>query len=229
MSSVYDMSEMAVHRPDDLDWDSVPSDVVVQLHWHRLGSLRARLDQEGFQVVSLARHPLDVLVSILHYAPRLPWSADWLKGEAGDERDLLDASPRSPAFLEWAQSGRAAALLSVSAEWWEDPAAVQVRYEDLVADPVATLRRLVEHIGVLPVRSLREAAENQRFENLREALNPVHVWKGQPGLWRRLLLGDDARAIARRHDRVFASLGYPVDADDTLTADTADENWASLA
>jgi len=227
VSSVYDVAEMAVHQPDDVDWGSVPSDVVVQLHWHRVGALRARLADEGFKVVSLARHPLDVLISILHFAPRARSTIDWLRGEAGDESALVGAGPASPAFLDWALGARAEALLSVSAEWWEDPSALQIRYENLVEDPVGSLRQLIGHAGMLPVRSLREAVQNQRFDNWK-ASNPVHFWKGQPGLWRRVLLAGDARAIAARHERIFATLGYTVDADDTLTADTAERNWVGL-
>jgi len=228
LSGVYDVAEMAVHRPEDLDWDSVPADAIVQLHWHRTGPLVERLHEEGFRVVSLARHPLDVLISILHYAPRSASTAVWLQGEGGDELGLVGSGPHGPAFLEWAQGRRARALLSVSAEWWDDPSAVQIRYEDLVADAVGGLRHLVERIGVLPVRSLREVVENQRFDNLRDAFNPVHFWKGQPGLWRSLLLAADARAIAASHEAIFATLGYPLDPDDALTVDGADQNWASL-
>lgn len=228
VSAVWEIPQMAVHGAEDVDWPSLPDDVVLQLHWHRLDPMVERLRAERFRVVTLARHPLDVLISILHYAPRQPVTDRWLGREGGDESALHEATPRSAEFVDYACGPRADALLSVTVEWWNDPAAVALGYENLVAEPVATMRTLVEGIGVLPVRSLREAVENQRFENLQAAFTNEHIWKGRPGLWRRLMLADDARMVAARHAGVLSTLGYVVDPDESLSAADADRNWAAV-
>ena len=86
----------------------------------------------------LARHPLDVLVSILHFASHEPQTARWLDGEGGDESSILGAEPASAAFLASATGPRARALLAVTPEWWPH-GGVAVRYEDAVGSPEAAL------------------------------------------------------------------------------------------
>ncbi len=49
-------------------------------HWHRVEPLPTLWNEHRFLTVTLARHPLDVLISILRYAPcegstRLAWRA----------------------------------------------------------------------------------------------------------------------------------------------------------
>jgi hypothetical protein len=48
------------------------------------------------------------------------------------------AAPRKETdFAEWAVSGEARRLATLSARWWSTPATIRVRYEDLDADPAA--------------------------------------------------------------------------------------------
>src|SRR5262249_21764911 len=155
------------HHPDDVPWGSLPSRCVVQLHWRRIEPFRTQLQREDFQVVALARHPFDVLISILHFAPNEPDTARWLNGEGGDERPIYGLMPRSPGFLDYAVSPRARALLSVSREWWQDPQAHRLRYEHLVADYRYALGQLVEMLGVPPLRGIDQAVEFISLEWLR--------------------------------------------------------------
>ncbi len=229
LSDVYGAAHTAVHNPADLDWDRLPDDFVLQLHWHRVEPFVSALRDRGFAIMSTARHPLDVLVSILHFAPREPLTRRWLEGEAGDEAALSGAGPQSEVFLRYARSGRAAALLSLTPEWWADPHVVRVRYEDLVADPVGELDRLVGITGVLRRGSTEGAVDRSRIERLRPTCPNQHFWRGQPGLWRSLLLPDHARAIVRSHAPVFGALGYDCDPDPGLSEWSARDNWSRVS
>ncbi len=229
LSQMYGVPETAVHNPADLDWAQLPEGFVVQIHWHHVEPFVGSLRERGFLVVSPARHPLDVLVSILHFAPREPLTRRWLEGEAGTEVALSGSDPQSDAFLRYAQSGRAAALLSVTPEWWVDPAVLRVRYEDLVGDPVGQLERLVEMIGVVPHRSMRAAIDSCRIEKLRPTFPNQHFWRGQPGLWRALVLAGHARAIADFHRDTFQALGYGCEPDPHLSERAARRNWLRVS
>jgi hypothetical protein len=186
------------------------------------------LERHGFHAVTLARHPLDVLLSIMHFALYAP-TARWLEGEGGDERPIYGAMPRSPVFLEYAASNRAAALLRVSHEWWAVPDCLRVRYEELVAEPRAALKQLADRLGVAPRWRIDAALEATTLPKLRDLTHcPHHFWQGRPGLWRSLLPAAEARAIVQAQPSCFAALGYACDPDPELQGRQADANWVEL-
>ncbi|MBX9789749.1 MAG: hypothetical protein K2Y37_12600 [Pirellulales bacterium] len=225
LHSAFGLEERGVHNPSDLEWSRLPERFVLQLHWPPTEALRQQLTAHGFQPITLARHPLGVLISILHYVPNHPKSARWLEGTGGDERSIVGALPRSGAFLKYATGSRAAALLNVSRDWWMVPGTCQVRYEDLVADPVVTLERLSNDLGIEPVVPLAEAVEAFSIGRLRDARRDQHAWRGDPDLWKTLLPAAEARQICQTHDACMRTLGYQCDADATLEPAQADLNW----
>jgi hypothetical protein len=229
LGEAYGIPSIAVHNPADVPWETLPEECVLQIHWHPLPSFLERLERHGFRVVALARHPLDVLISILQFALHEP-TARWLEGEAGNERPIYGAMPRSAAFLEYATGKRAAALLAVSREWWTVPSSVQVHYEELVRDPRGELRRLGELVGAPLRKPLEQAIEANTIPKLRAkfAENARHFWQGKAGLWRTLLTVAEAEPIAAAHADVFATLGYVCDPDPTLSEFEADANWLKL-
>ena len=84
-AAAYRLDEWAVHNPRDLDWAGLSSRCILQIHWHRAEPFLSLLERYQFRVAVLSRHPLDVLISILHFAPHEPDTARWLEGEAGGE------------------------------------------------------------------------------------------------------------------------------------------------
>ena len=64
LAAALDAEELPVLHPADLDWAALPDRFVVQLAWERTRFLERVLREQGITVVSVARHPLDVLVSI---------------------------------------------------------------------------------------------------------------------------------------------------------------------
>ena len=119
------------------------------------------------RVVTVARHPLDVLVSILHFSRHEPQILDWLNGEAIDSLEILaDATPISDQFVEWACGEGAGRLLAVTHDWWDQPKVCRIRYERLIVDPRAELTRLYRQWSTM-IRNyaiLRTYAEHKRTE-----------------------------------------------------------------
>src|SRR5205823_5235439 len=107
----------------------------------------AKLSEHGFRVVTVARHPLDVLISILHFCIYESESEKWLLGAGGSEAEIFAAMPRSRSFIEYAKGPRAAELLAVTPDWWGQPGVIGVRYEDCVCDAGKELQRLEGDLG----------------------------------------------------------------------------------
>jgi hypothetical protein len=228
LARLYQLDQFAVHTPDALDWPALPENCVVQLHWHNTVEFRCVLREHGFRVAVIARHPLDVLISILHFAPREPQTACWLNGEAGNEESIYHKLPVDPAFISYAISARARALLSVSPQWWGVQDALRVRYEDLVRAPLETLNAVGSELGSTAV-SLSDALDTLTLERLKPTATNRHFWRGQPGLWRSLLPLEEARQIEAAHADVFSLLGYRCEPDPGLTREQTESLWSVLA
>jgi SAM-dependent methyltransferase len=220
---------MSADTPAAVPWSELPNACALQLHWPPTHSLIEQLDRAGFSVVVLARHPLDVLLSVLHFSQNEPRTARWLNGDGGTELSLLGAEPCSDAFRAYATGPRAAALLSVSTEWWRSPRLdVPVRFEELVAAPQEVLERATETLGGTTPNRVAEAAERATFDSLRSETGNGHFWRGRPGHWRSLMTAEDVAAVARAHPAAFRELGYQAEADPSLTDEQARENWRAV-
>jgi hypothetical protein len=224
------LEERAVHTPRELDWDELPERCVLQLHWPRTPAFERLLATHGFHVCVLMRHPLDTLISILHFAGHEPATARWLDGAYGSERGLIGAEPCSQAFLDYCASPRARALIDISAQWWNRRTMARLRFEDLIARPETELRRILRRSGVQPMIEIREAIERQSFSRMREQQGVhEHFWQGEPGLWRRLLPSEYAVAAAapfRGHARRYR---YDLRPDPDLTLEAARQEWRARA
>jgi hypothetical protein len=236
LGGAYGLVEIGVHAPDEVPWDTLPERCVLQLHWPREDTFVAQLEQHEFQVVVIARHPLDILISLLNYLNTFPVDKDvWrnqasLRGDGGDERGLLGATPRSAAFLDYARGPRAQKLLAVTRAWWQAPGAKRVRYEDLVAEPRRTFRQLIYDIGYNPRRAPVEVIADNTVDRLRSSdrVWNFHIWQGRPGLWKSLLPRREALEIAAALSDYFIELCYVCDFDANLSESQADANWFAL-
>lgn len=222
------LEQLAENNPWDVDWGALPDRCVLQMHCHRTDEVLEQLAQHAFRMVHLARHPMDVLISILQCCESVPETAAWLNGEAGDESSIKGATPQSAAFVEYACSLRAKALLSVSPQWWYRGPGTFLRYEDLVADTVGELERLVDEVGIRPVTELRDVVERNGLGALRR-YHPQFFWRGQPGIWSSLLTSGQTALIAACHRRVLDVLSYACDADEALSSEQAELSWRDLA
>lgn len=228
LGTAYQIPHLARHSMSDSDWSDFPRSVVLQLHWRRTPDFVAKLNEHGFRVVTVARHPLDVLVSILHFCIYDSESEQWLLGAGGSEADIYAAMPRSRAFIEYAKGPRAAELLAATLDWWGQPGVVNIRYEDCVLDADKELQRLEGEFGPVLCGSRTAAIEECSIDRLRPIATNNHFWKGSPGLWRSLLPAVEAQEIAESIRGVVDHLGYSCEPDLALTGLAADQNWIRL-
>jgi hypothetical protein len=230
LSQLLDLAEHGAHRPNEVDWQALPPRAVLQLHWLPVEEFTSLLEEHGFRPVVLARHPLDVLISILAFSQHDESTIRWLGGAAGNERCLEGASPLGEAFLDYATGPRAKALLNVSVAWWQAADVCRVRYEDLVRDPAEQLSGILATLGVVPRRSLSEVVQENSIEQLRSLSVDFlyHVWQAQPGLWKRLLTAPAARRIGDAHQSVLSTFGYACAPDEALSAAEAEQAWERL-
>ena len=106
LAQALELSEQAVHLPEEVNWRALPPRVILQLHWPPGEDFVLQLDQHGFRPIVLARHPLDVLISILAFSQHDDSTVRWLGGAGGNERCIDGASPLSEAFLAYATGPR---------------------------------------------------------------------------------------------------------------------------
>ncbi len=201
------LKEYAVHNYHDLP-ETLEERVIIQIHWPREPGFQKFLKEHGFQVIVPARHPLDVLVSALHFVRREPQTGRWLEGNAEIPPDFAKESPLSPGFEHYALSFGAENLLSVSYQWSFDTKATLVRYESLVCSPKQEFTTLMDSLGYTRER-LGPALESNSFKAFSNT-NNKHGWQGTPGLWQKLIPWSIARHIRARHQTIFERLGYDV-------------------
>ena len=136
LDGVYSMVHVVPDSPAEIEWQRLPPRCVLQLHWDRDPALLEKLDQYAFRKITICRHPLDVLISILHFSSVHAGTGPWVGGRGGGEEAIANVLPRSPAFLDYAVGPRANVLLSASCQWAADPECLVVRYEAFVQEPV---------------------------------------------------------------------------------------------
>ena len=179
LSAAFGAEQLPVHNYLDA-YEKLPEKCILQLHWYREPNFQRFLEENGFRILTLARHPLDILVSVLKFSRHELETARWLEGNVEIPMDLGECSPASVNFLHYATSWGAENLLSVTYQWWHDPKAIRVRYESLVANPEKSFRKMAVELG-LDDRDF--SLELSRF-NLAyfQALKNRHGWQGRPGL-----------------------------------------------
>jgi len=214
--------ETAIHDCSEVDWCALPDEFVIQMHWNRTPDILSFLARQRIQPIGIVRHPLDVLVSILHFCTYEPATARWLAGQGGSEASLIGSSPAHSSFLDYALSQRAEALLDVSAQWVAGGYA-HMRYEDLVSSPVSTLQKFLH--GQRISRPTQTVVRDHSLEALRQSNYNNHFWRGQPGIWRSLISESAAQQIYAHHKRRFDLLGYSIKGAARLSPQEVIENW----
>ena len=141
LASALRLEQDAVHNWKEVSLP-LPERYILQVHWYREPQFQEWLNENGFIPVVIARHPLDVLISILRFVKHEPQTRRWLEGDGELPVGLEQADPTSDVFLDWAVGSGAENLLSVSYAWWQNEKALRLRYEDAVHNPEETFGRL---------------------------------------------------------------------------------------
>lgn len=231
LSYFYDAKQIAVHHPNDIDWDNLPKrNCILQLHWHKTGEFVETLQRYNFRIVVLARNPLDVMISILHFVQNKTQSTRWLDGENGEnvgEDSLNGKTPASPEFAVYAKSQRAMSLLSVSYEWAQALDVKVVCYEDMVANPELILKKIFDEFGWTN-KTVSHVVRKYSIENLRPTSSNQHFWKGEPGIWKKLISKEIAIDIVNTYTTVFPNLHIDINESQNLSEKIMAQNWKEL-
>lgn len=95
------------------------------------------------------------------------------------------------------------------------PRLLRIRYEDLCAEPEATLRQISDFVGIIMNNSMERSLRNE-MQTSNEGVDPSGPWQAQTSLamleiWRKRLNIEDVEAIERiagltRHEQGYQSL-----------------------
>jgi len=228
LGHAFQVPTFGIHVPTQAEVDRLPEHCMLQIHWLPTTEFVGLLQRCGFQIVTIARHPLDVLISVLQFSLHAGETERWLDGAGGDESGIFGAMPTSHAFLRYATGPRAAALLGVTVGWWNRPGIVKVRYEDLVAHPAQVLQRTVQELQPGWSDNMEDAVATLSFDKLRANNTNHHFWQGLANHWVRYIPPDMATAIRSAHASVFETLGYELSGSNLSVID-AEVNWIATA
>ena len=228
LGHILELEELPVHHPGDLDWTSLPERVVIQLHWPRTKYLQSLLEGAKVKVVTLSRHPFDILVSILRFAQTEPETIGWLWGRGGDEEGLLDVDPASQEFAQWATSERALNLLDVTGSWLNANQVEMVSYERLVSSPEEEVDRLLKRLSLLPVRPIAGAVHRFTPDSVNGRKSIQHTWTATTDMWREVIPSDLAVQLSTRYGHQLQQLGFTATLDSKTDRSTARTRWLEL-
>lgn len=209
LADLHGLRQQAIHSPTEFAWQDSPDRTIVQVHWPPTADFLELLSTAQFTPLTVCRHPLDVLISILHFCRREPATASWLLGDGGDENSIQWAAPADAAFERYAVGPRARALLAISAAWWSHPGVLKVRYESLVETPEQVLRGLLPDEAV-SADAVKHVVKTHGIEQLRTSSSNHHFWSGKPGIWQSLMPNALAMPVFQAHADVFDRLSYDV-------------------
>jgi len=227
MSDVLGYPHFATHSVNDFPED-LPADCILNIHALNEPLENAFFEGRSCRFVVLARHPLDVFVSVLQFARNEPAVHKWLDGSCEIPRDAASLCPDDARFVDWMTGEGARNLLSVSLSWWRDPRpAIRVRYEDLVARPRETFTSVFSRLGAKGVNDLDAALDKYSVSYFAEFKN--HGWLGSPGIYRRFVTSPNCERVYAAQADYFTTMGYSARGDDRLSHEEArNQYFASL-
>jgi hypothetical protein len=163
--------------------------------------------------IYMVRDPRDIAVSFSHHVGRsiddtIAIMADPEAATGGDDRRVYER------LSSW----------SLHVHYWTrrpDPRLLVLRYEDMLADPVAAFGDVIRLLGMEPpAERLARAIRFSRFEALRDQ-EAAHGFAERPdvatapffrtgaaGGWRAVLTNEQARRIERDHTAEMRRFGY---------------------
>src|SRR5215212_2290329 len=126
--------------------------------------------------------------------------------------ELMGKPLNDPVVIKFLRQGGYRNNLEKARDWANSGRAVVLRYENLIQDPLAELRRATEMIAPLDVESLETAIDYCRADRMRERTKggSKHVRTATVGDSQRQLTADHLEAFREAYAEIIAELGYPV-------------------
>jgi hypothetical protein len=185
-------------------------------HFYPSPALLDWVRRSGVRLITMIRHPADVLISLYHHLHHFKTPAldqarlrSMLHSDF-DRTPILPAHPAEPFSWE----------LGCSVAWMETGQVALVRYEDLWRDPAETLRLLVARFSTVDADRIDMAIEQCSMDLLRTLAGPHGGFfrAGRVGDWRKALRSEivhDFGTVAP-YPEIFTRLGYTLDPADPL-------------
>lgn len=185
-------------------------------HWHYADHMA----DAGKRVIYVMRNVLDVATSFYHHSRRFHFVY----------LDMADVS--FDAFFEMLKAGNVdnGDYFDHVASWWavkDRPNVLFVRYEDLLADPAAVIRRIAAHMGVeLTDAFVAQIVELSSFRRMKQfyggdvgeivltavgALRGPFFRRGELGTYRESVNAEQRAWAIEQYLRKLAPLGVPRD------------------
>lgn len=213
LSEIYELPQVELLPRLELgDWAALGPRWIGHQHFLPEPLLREWGRENGVIFLTTIRHPGDVLVSLRHHVQNhaVPPTSE----PSQPASMLLDAASvygeHTRRFLEHGFY----LVLHASICWWRGGWAEAVRYEDLCAQPVATLMALTNRILPVPEERLEDAVAACTITRLRERSMADRKFfrQGTPGAWRTDLPPEMQEWLvsAEPYRTQLNLLGYPV-------------------
>jgi hypothetical protein len=118
MSDVLGYPHFAAHSVEEFPKE-LPPDCILNIHALNEPPDNAFFEKHSCKIIVLARHPLDIFVSVLQFARYEPSVHKWLDGSCRIPSDAATLCPDDASFVDWMTGAGAKRLLSVSLSWWQ--------------------------------------------------------------------------------------------------------------
>jgi hypothetical protein len=210
LADISKVTTLAAHRYTDLKDMELPEGLVLQVHAsYQDNGFKQFIQENNLKVVTVARHPLDVLISMLRFVQVESSPLQWLDGTVGVET-LYGVDPSQKKFIDWCLGEGAEQLLKISYDWAKLGQAYVVRYEDMLADPTKQMKGLLAGLGVKASSSdVRESLE--RFSpDFFKNLSSHHGWRATKDNWKNFFTKSDAQKIYKKYAKIFDYFHYDV-------------------
>lgn len=214
---------IGLHRHTDIENITLPPEILIQIHAsYGDKGFKKFLSDNHFRVITVLRHPLDTLISMLRFIQVQTSPLQWLDGSAGTIR-LYGEGPSSQHFIDWCLSDEAERLLKISYEWSRSNEVISIRYEDMLDRPVdiisTTLRKLNMKVSKKRTQDVISKYSPDFFRNNANK----HSWNATKDNWTNFFTISDANKIYKKHQEIFDGLHYDVKA---ATNTSREENLA---
>lgn len=182
LASVYSLriEEVGTELSDD-ELTGLGSGWIAHQHLSPTNALLKRLREHRVTVLTMFRHPCDVLISLKSFIAKLD---DPVASDHRAATMIADGDSFGDHTLAYVRSFFPQQL-NVSL-FWAKYDARPVHYEDLLKDPVQVVRSLGSLLGEAPIERIRNAVEQTSLERMRKkhAKTAFHFREGRAGKWR---------------------------------------------
>jgi hypothetical protein len=186
-----------------------PDGTIFHQHYDYTSEVADALDAVPAHLVTIVRDPYDAFVST-YYTLQQHSAENNQKGRKFTE--LMGKPLNDPAVIEFLRRGGYRNNLEKARAWASSGRAVVLRYEDLIQDPLAELRRATEMIAPVSVESLETAIDYCRADRMRQRTKggSKHVRAATVGDSVRQLTADHLDAFREAYAEIITELGYSV-------------------